>query len=1587
MKRHRTPTAAAAAMIFCLAGGAGPAEADLAGDFRKLVEMRDVLLRTLERRQAFERSKGACQDVYLRFDEGADRDDMDVVLRRAGGAWKAGYAEVPGWCQGTMQEWRAFYLANGAGCAWRPNMRFDVDASAVRLDGDRLAGKAAITFRLDQTMDEKLPPGTPVGWWDRFIPTGHTRVRKQTYELGAAVHKDVYLFDLVLEGGVNWDPRKTGRRNHKGPIIRRPIFVWLQSPCTRFTLAKVQTPTWSGGFHEADATGLTFGGGRLTGKLVVMLHQDGWMPWGRGKTWQKPPHVIDFVLDATLKNHVLSGAYKATGDMGTFEGTVRGRGGRAVIGRFQADGDVGEHHGTFRGMLLDDWAPAKQQVAQVGALPKAGAAAFAASKVNRLLQEIRALHLCLQHYPLPLREALAQADTAAPVWDGDKAPDAEVVAAYVEAARELVSAARPPDAVLPEAKPEGAGDSLSLGVEAAPVKDGVNVLPAGARDEWYYLPSWRLTGPFEQRVGLANDTAFVAEIVPMAGLAYRQEIDRFGARREDAQSHTWQPQTCTGPRLGPPWDKAGFYTRFAGQVWYAAARLAADKARTVWLSLEACENAKLWVNGRLVWADEEKPWRCRERGRAFVPVGLKAGANDLLVRAHRDRRPSWVRLAVRADQPMLGEPAAQPPKTFAGPFVFPEAAPPLVWDIDKGINVAWRSAAAGGRTRPVLAGDALLATSGCDALACVDAATGKVRWKSRANILELIDPKAFESWKKTPDEAKLEELLKERAEELGVRLRGLGDVRAREAVSDGKHGWIVSGLGAAACYDLAGKRRWLVRTDLTIPIVHLWKGVLVIEGAAAGKWKVPKELQDTDPKKRPRMVGVLLLEAATGKELARWTMPGQLHGSASRVVTCADGSVAVLLTSNGSMIDLAGRRRLPPVDLEEPGHPGGGAGGGYGGGSGYAITTNGDTLFLTTQAQSVAARLWSPDGKRLAYAHLWESNYEHGGFGSMFAPSVATERFLFIWHPVLERGPHCPDPRLELLVHDARTGRPLAKLKPAMDSAVSHGVMPVVAGKYLFCLDSGGGSHGGSGFGSHGGSGFGQVTVTTADEQVQLIAKNHIDLATTASPLFAGSRMYLRSPKALTCIAVTTDAGRKYQAQALAAALLKEIGAPPATAAPRVVEPTVLPDAAGGKVPVGKLVDGRSTEFWLAAGPFPGGGAKLDAGGLKPRIAGAVRCNDQTKPFAAVSRDYAYNDPPTYVRSYTLQGTGDIVPTFSTRLDPQCCSGLQAGAGVFLTVLDNTRDRIVVPTLQRPNVTQWLGGKGVKLGEPLHLGPGLYPYVVCVAPGYYKVEQKEVLPPVDVAKALAAGAIRDMGWPKAWKVFGPLPPDTKPLEPAALKAVPDKITVGKRDYVPCDIPADGATVYLTSLVGLAPGQKPDPANAPKELRIGVESLAYAFAVIDCPADGMLYVTAGADWFMRWYLDGEVVYDTMKGGNAAAPTDVKAHPFAERVTKGRHVLAVQVKPGSNGWSFSSQAGFTDKPADQLAQFRVPTKQKPSAPDFRLAPAFKEVPHPPTRMRRWRRCVRDRRWRLQAVIRDLPGTPEAKIAADLLARVKD
>jgi outer membrane protein assembly factor BamB len=1006
------------------------------------------------------------------------------------------------------------------------------------------------------------------------------------------------------------------------------------------------------------------------------------------------------------------------------------------------------------------------------------------------------------------------------------------------------------------------------------------------------------------------------DLVVMTDASYSQPLDGLGALRDSIPSIKWQRVSCSGVRLGVPWETAPFYVRFAGKLWYGAATIRSAKARTVWFSLEANDFAKLWINDQLVWTDIEKVWRYRPNARAFLPVKLQAGDNRLLTRVHNDRKMAWLRMALTTKEPAT-PPLPARTQAYANPNIFPDANPPLAWDIEKGINVAWRNAALAGSSRPVLAGDALLVADTNGSLRCLDIATGKERWSTQPGK----DPES-------------------------------------NPITNGKLVWFH--CGALACYDLTGKQAWTRETGLAQARAYVSGNLLVVEGQTA-----------VTTRGAVGTLRVITFDAGSGQEKNRWDLPGRFD---NKGVLLTSGGAAVFLTSEGSLLDLTNGRELPAPDIEmqcssKDGRPASNITQWV-----YVFSRNADMFFLTSQERHQAVRFWAKDGK-LAFAHAWESNYGHSGFGNVFSPAVATDKFLFTTHSVLAHTPHSPDPRAEINVQDVKTGRVLKRLKPAMDDLYSYGALnlktPTIAGPYLFLLG-----------GRNQQPGRNQIAVVTADEQLQLVASNDVDPGTSATPVFSGNRMILRSPTALTCIAVTTDEGRKHQNMALAKTLLRYIGQPPQTAKPQAISGLEKVSTAGD-IPVGVLRDQRTTEFWLGAGP------------LSEEKVATLRLPDTNGlAFTPLDRDHAYNEPTMYLRTSELQGTGDITPHFKSALDPRGNAGPE-GVGIFYTVLENSRDRVVVPAIKAIGVSQWLSGQELKDGQPLYLKAGLYPYLVKVSPEYFKVEGKVELPGVLITNALAAGALKDIGWPKSWKVFGPFPSDAPPLTADQLRDIPGTLTVGETEFTPYDVPVTATTnelnghtfiddnsIQLIALSETVPGRKPDLANAPKKLNGNVPLSAYLFATVDCPADGYLYINAGADWYMQWFVDGEPLHDGFKEGKTG---QVDAHRFTARVKKGRHVVAVLVKPGDTGWQVTSLGAFSEKSPDRLPEFRVAPPPKPAV-DIRLNPSFREIPHPPTLGKMWRDRVTRNADRLQAIVRDLPDSDEAKIAAAILTGAK-
>jgi hypothetical protein len=947
----------------------------------------------------------------------------------------------------------------------------------------------------------------------------------------------------------------------------------------------------------------------------------------------------------------------------------------------------------------------------------------------------------------------------------------------------------------------------------------------------------------------------------------------------------------------------------------------------VWLSLEANDFAKLWVNDRLAWTDGERGWRYRPLGRVFVPVQLVAGGNRLLARVHSDRQVSWLRLALTTREPAT--PALPPaPAVANNPFVFADARPPLVWDLAKGINVAWRAPSLGGGTRPVVVADTLFVTGGTNALTCVDIATGHPRWTRQ--LADGPPVPAGRSQAIPPPGPPLA---------IGNRVAFLG------------------GLGTLGCFDAAGAPLWARPTELQRPKLRVCAGRFIVEGQVPPGGK----------RDEPLTVRLIAFDAATGAEAWQRDLPGTISGDGE---TLELGGAAAVLSCTGAWLDAATGEPLPPLDVEtqaadKEGRPV------------RAVTADpyrqhfsAGMLFLTSQARHVGVRTWVHDG-RLGAAQAWESNYGSSGFGNVGCPGVATDRYLFTWHSSLAHTPHCPDPRAEVNVQDARTGRWIVRHKPIMTDLYSYGPLnlatPVVAGLYLFLL------------GGRSGNQRNQIAAVTADDRLLLVARQDVEPGTTQPPVFAGERLFLRSPQSLLCVAATTAEGRRHEKTELARTTLRAVGREPRFPSPPTVPPLDRVNPSGA-VPVGELMHDRSTELWLGAGPYPAR-ALSDTNALAA-VRAQIGMPFASQAFAPLSREFAYNEPPAYLRTSELQGTGDITPRFASRVDPRCVSS-PTNAGLLYTVLDNARERVVVPALARPGIEQWLGGRLLKPGEPLRLAPGLYPYLVRVDPAFYRSEPTEILPPVNVTNALAKGAIREIGWPTQWRVLGPLPGRTTPLTADQLRQVPRALEVDGWTDALFAFPVRGNNVELGSLVHVQPGQEPDLSK--EYVRAGVPVSAYAFAEVDCPADGYLYVSTSGEASLCWYVDGEVVYDRL-GGLWAGARDVSAHPFAVRVTKGRHVLAVQVRPGAGGWSFCSVGGFSEKRGDQLAEFTVESKIKPETPDFRLRPCFLEVPQSPAVRQVWLERARSYAERLEAVTKDLPGTAEARSATATLAAIR-
>lgn len=125
---------------------------------------------------------------------------------------------------------------------------------------------------------------------------------------------------------------------------------------------------------------------------------------------------------------------------------------------------------------------------------------------------------------------------------------------------------------------------------------------------------------------------------------------------------------------------------------------------------------------------------------------------------------------------------------------YPDATPATEWGPEK--HILWSVSVGSSFSSAIIVGDKVLITSQPSQLVCVDAAEGKVQWKSSNAFSDL--PEKVEETPVPGGEA------------------GAGNAAATPT-SDGQFVYACFGSGIVACYDLQGKRQWITCLQGTAP--------------------------------------------------------------------------------------------------------------------------------------------------------------------------------------------------------------------------------------------------------------------------------------------------------------------------------------------------------------------------------------------------------------------------------------------------------------------------------------------------------------------------------------------------------------------------------------------------------------------------------------------------------------------------------------------------------------------------------------------------------------------------------------------------
>ena len=839
-------------VVASLAGASEPAsdgdvkalKKTLEGTVKELTKTRDKLADKLGDRVKSDAKAGRNCDMYLRFDEGADEEETHMMMCRRGKKWLTSYAVVPRWRQESFHELFAYVHRGRNRERTYDKWRFPVDMTAVSFDGKALGGDLTATYRLDTTKTDLYPPGTPTRWsrtgqkfttLEKLFTLNHEKEQVQTYKLKAKVLDGVYEFDLWLVKAIQG---------------RATLQTRFQVPAQPWIRGTAWGLNWNCGYHGVDASALEVKDGVLEGPLMVSLNPDAWFP--------KKPHYMIYNLKAKIDGRLCEGTFQGEGDFGECSGKIQGEAGEFVSGTYDSSGDMGNYGAMVFGRIM----PAREKVSDLlSADKKADDVPAMVARAAELYHEVRALCLATKQYPLPIEQALVQTRAPGAEWKADgqlSKTQVASIAAYAKDMQMLVESCISnlgkesdvvigmPDCGDPTFGPYGMVKPLSSSktntVDVPAIKDS-------GPQKWAYIPRWQVVSSFPRNDNMDHNTAELPDIVPADGASYEISMSKIrfkkGEKRPNRMVKTWASIAAPRGRLSMPWSVWSPRGRSQGAVWFARTTLMSDKAQDVWVAFSAEAQAKLWVNGKLTWVSPEMRWRNWRGRESIFRLSLKKGETQLLVRGREDRHEAYMRAFVCVQgapdpksRPLVAENEADAKVAGGlgdGSGRFARAGnPPLAWDIEKGINVAWDIALPGRAASGVAAADGKLFVC-CEPnlVVCIDQKSGKVVWKK----------------------------------ELAAKQRTGGGI-----ITDGEMVWACLGAKVAG-YSLKGAEKWTAAGTGERCNLALADGKLLVESGSGHKEGHTCAAYD----------------AASGKQLWKVDVPGAYNSFGLHVIRLRNG--------------------------------------------------------------------------------------------------------------------------------------------------------------------------------------------------------------------------------------------------------------------------------------------------------------------------------------------------------------------------------------------------------------------------------------------------------------------------------------------------------------------------------------------------------------------------------------------------------------------------------------------------------------------------------------------------------------------------